>query len=71
MNKTKIFDYNVVYDNNDMVDFCKKDGIKYHPFQRDNDMSGLISGKHLEEGLVMKKIELRQISYWQIKVKRI
>lgn len=63
MNKTKIFDYNVVYDNNDMVDFCKKDGIKYHPFQRDNDMSGLISGKNLEKGLIMKTIELRQMSY--------
>lgn len=63
MDKTSVFDYDIIYDENGMVDFCKKDEIKYHPFQKDNDMSGLISGKRLEKGLIMKTIELRQMSY--------
>lgn len=62
MNKTQIFDYDVVYDNNGMVIFCKKDGIQYCPFRGNENMSGLISGKNLEKGLIMKSIKLRRMS---------
>ena len=58
-----IFDYQVFYDSNDMVDFCEKDNIKYYPYKGNMNMSGLISYKHLEKGLITKSIQLRQMSY--------
>lgn len=63
MNKSRVFDYDVIYDNNGMVDFCKKDNIKYYPYKGDENLSGLISCKHLEKGLVTKSIQLRRMSY--------
>ena len=63
MNKTCILGYNVVYDSNDMVDFCEKDNIEYYPYKNNDNMSGIISGRNLERGLLMKSIELRQKSY--------
>ena len=64
MNKTVILDYHVVYDSNDMVDFCKKDNVKYYPFKGDENMSGLISSRNLEKGLIMRTIEDNQIRKW-------
>lgn len=63
MNKTKILDYNVFYDKNGMIDFCEKNNVQYYPFKKNKNMSGLISYHSLERGLVMKSIELRQMSY--------
>ena len=63
MNKTRIFDYDIIYDSNGMVDFCKKDNIEYYPYKGDENLSGMISGKHLKKGLVTKSIQLRQMSY--------
>ena len=63
MNKLHIMGYDVVYDNNDMVEFCKKDNIKYYPYRGDENMSGLISGRNFEKGLVMNFIELRRMSH--------
>ena len=63
MNKVQIFDYSIVYDDNGMVDHCKKDNVKYYPYKENTNMSGLISGKNLEKGLIMKSIELRRMSY--------
>ena len=63
MNKTRIFDYEIIYDSNGMVDFCKKDNIEYYPYEGDENLSGMISSKHLKKGLVTKSIKLRQMSY--------
>lgn len=63
MNKSKICDYEIIYDNNNMVEFCKKDDIKYYPFKGNKNMSGLISGRKFEKGLITKSIELRPMSY--------
>ena len=63
MNKTRIFDYDIIYDSNGMVDFCKKDNIEYYPYEGDENLSGMISSKHLKKGLVTKSIKLRQMSY--------
>ena len=63
MNKLVILNYNVVYDNNDMVDYCKKDNITYYPYRGDTNMSGMISSRNLEKGLLMKTIELRRMSH--------
>lgn len=63
MNKKQIFDYDVIYDNNEMVVSCKKNNIDYYPFRGNENMSGMISYKTLKKGLIMKIIELRQMSY--------
>lgn len=63
MNKKQVLDYNIIYDNNGMISFCEKDGIKYYPFRRNENMSGLISCRNLEKGLIAKTIELRRMSY--------
>lgn len=63
MNNSNILDYDIVYDNNGMVDYCRKDNIKYYPYRKNTNMSGLISVSNLKKGLVMKTIELRQMSY--------
>lgn len=66
MNKTHILGYDVIYDNNDMVQFCEKDNIYYQPFKGGENISGLISGRNLEKGLIMRFIELRRMSYGQV-----
>lgn len=63
MNKKQIFDYNIIYDNNGMISFCEKDSVKYCPFRGNENMSGLISCKNLEKGLISKTVELRRMSY--------
>lgn len=63
MKKQIIFDYKIIYDNNDMVISCKKNNTEYYPYKGDVNMSGLISSRNLEKGLIMKTIELRQMSY--------
>jgi hypothetical protein len=63
MNKTSILGYDITYDNNDMVKFCKKGNEYFYPFKGEKNMSGLISGRNLERGLIMKFIELRQMSH--------
>lgn len=63
MNKKQIFEYNIVYDNNGMIAFCEKDNVKYFPFRGNKNMSGLISCKNLEKGLISKTVELRRMSH--------
>ena len=46
-----------------MVISCKKNNTEYYPYKGDVNMSGLISSRNLEKGLIMKTIELRQMSY--------
>lgn len=62
-NNTSFGNYHVFYDNNGMVDYCEKDNIVYYPFRGEENMSGLISFRNLEKGLIIKTIELRRMSY--------
>lgn len=63
MNNSDILKYDIVCDSNGMVDYCQQDGIKYYPFKKGINVSGLLSSSNLKKGIIMKTIELRRMSY--------